>query len=565
MIKTITGNTWVAFLILSTTILIIYSQTLSFDILYNFDDDAYMYDPSITQINGAHIKKQCSDYYLGMYQPLPVMSFSALLHFFPGSVHAQRLINILLHVLNTLLVLILIKRLTANQSVAFFTAFLFAVHPMHVESVSWMSTRSNLMYSAFFLLSLISYLQWIETRKISHWIFMFVFFLLSLFCKVTAATFPLLLPLIHWYKGKKFDKLTLFLYFPLIFLSCIFILIGIQASGAFGHISELGHQYSLPDRGLIFFNALGLYLYKAFIPTDLSAIYLYPWKPENSLLFSFVVCSILAMIVSGFIFFSGWKLRNKESGKDILFGFLFFLLTIIIVMPLKWSRTVLIAERYTYIPYIGLMAGILLLVFRYADPKRPWVKNSLFVLLLGILVLFSYQSYNRNKVWKSPITLFTDVIKKNRSGAEVSMGYFNRGNEYYRLKEMNNALSDYNTSIDLFPSYPDAYFNRGLIFYESGENSLAIRDFTAAIKYKPSLLKAYLNRGTVYRSMGDYDKALSDFTHIISVKPDGAAYFSRGALYYFNFGNDIQACDDWKLALNLGFEPARKALEKFCH
>ena len=376
---------------------------------------------------------------------------------------------------------------------------------------------------------------------------------------------PLLLPLLDWYRGKKFDKLSLVLYLPLFLLSAIFINIGIHASGAFGHITELNQQYSMPDRVIVLFNALWLYLYKAILPIDLSAIYLYPWKQGNSLPASAIFTSFIAFGIIALILFIGFRLQKKDSGKAILFGILFFLITISIVMPLKWSRTVLIAERYTYIPYIGITAGILFLIFKETNNLKKWMKTGLLALLLIIILLFSIQSYNRNKVWKDPIKLFTDVIQKNRSGAEVSMAYYNRGNEYLRLKEMDIAISDYNTAIRIFPAYSDAYYNRGLIYYNSGNQPEAIHDFSTVIKLKPGLLKAYLNRGTVYRAMGDYDSALADFTHIISVQPDGAAYFSRGALYYFNFKDTYRACSDWNMALNMGFEPARETLEKFCN
>jgi len=564
MRKSIFSNTGLVFLLIAILIFTLYAQTLSYDILYNYDDDAYILDNRIKELNSAHIQEHFSDYYLGMYQPLPVLSFSVLLHFFPESIYAQRLTNLLLHCLNVLLVLIFIKRLTGNQKVAAFSAILFAIHPMHVESVTWLATRSNLMYTAFFLTALILYLRWQDKRNVLNWMFMFVFFLLALFCKVTAATLPLLLPLLDWYKGRKFGKATLLLYLPLAIASLFFIKIGIHASGAFGHITELNQQYSLPERVIVLFHALWLYLYKAIFPLDLSAIYLYPWKQGDSLPFSFVANGIIAVAITTLLLIIGIINRKKDSGKAILFGLLFFLITISIVMPLKWSRTVLIAERYTYIPYIGLWAGILLLFFRYTEQTKKWIKISLLSLLVAGIVLFSLQSFIRNKAWRSPITLFTDVIEKNKPVAEVSMAYFNRGNEYLRLNHENLALSDYNTAIQLFPSFTDAYYNRALIAYHSGNLPAAVQDFSAAIKLKPGMMKAFLNRGTVYRAMGNYEAALDDFSHIIQVTPDGAAYFSRGTLYYFNLNEPDHACDDWNMALNLGFDPAKETIGKFC-
>jgi tetratricopeptide (TPR) repeat protein len=185
-------------------------------------------------------------------------------------------------------------------------------------------------------------------------------------------------------------------------------------------------------------------------------------------------------------------------------------------------------------------------------------------LLSAIIILFSFLSYNRNKVWKNPVTLFTDVIQKDRSGAEVSMGYYNRGNEYLRLKETENALSDYTEAIRIFPGYADAWYNRGLVYYGSGLYNEAIRDYSEAIGLRNDFLFAYLNRGTVYRAVGNYPMALADFNKAISIRPYGPVYFSRGVLYHFNLANPSQACSDWDEALQLGYEPARELLDKFC-
>jgi tetratricopeptide (TPR) repeat protein len=303
---------------------------------------------------------------------------------------------------------------------------------------------------------------------------------------------------------------------------------------------------------------------KAIVPVCQSAIYLFPWKNGNSLPPMIMITGGFALLISAAVLVTGWKLRKKETGKAILFGFLFFLITISIVMPLKWSRTIIIAERYTYIPYIGLFAGILMLLFRYIHGTKVWVKATVLSLLSAIIILFSFLSYNRNKVWKNPVTLFTDVIQKDRSGAEVSMGYYNRGNEYLRLKETENALSDYTEAIRIFPGYADAWYNRGLVYYGSGLYNEAIRDYSEAIGLRNDFLFAYLNRGTVYRAVGNYPMALADFNKAISIRPYGPVYFSRGVLYHFNLANPSQACSDWDEALQLGYEPARELLDKFC-
>jgi protein O-mannosyl-transferase len=542
----------------------LYSTTVSFGILNNYDDDAYISDTRISQLTSGHVADYFSGYYLGMYQPLPVLSFATMLHFFPGSIEGQRILNILLHCLNIFLVLILVRKLSGSHFIGALTALVFAVHPMNVESVTWLSARSNLMYAFFFLSAMILYLRWQRHPRWWSWGAMFLVFILALFCKVTAATFPLVVILLDWFTGRKFNRSTLLFYLPLILVSLVFIRTGIRSSEAFGHITELGTQYTLTERFLILLHALWLYLYKAVVPLFQSVIYLFPWKSGNMLPQIYPVTGVAVLAILGGLLFTGWKFRKQETGRIILFGLLFFLVTISIVMPLKWSRTIIIAERYTYIPYIGLVTAVLWLVFRYIQNSRVWVKRLILGFLCIWILFIGVKTHQRIRVWKNPVTLFTDVIQKDRSGAEVSMGFYNRGNEYLRLQALDKAFEDYTAAVRIQPGYSDAWYNLGIVSYRMGRNAEALADFSETIRLEKDFMPAYLNRGTVYRALGDYSHALDDFTQAITLDPNGPAYFSRGVLYQLNLGETQQACTDWVKALQMGYEPARELLETYC-
>jgi len=554
---------WVIWLLISCLTLIIYSQTTSYDLLPNFDDDAYFSDKRINNLDAGHVKEYFTDYFLGMYQPLPVLSFAVVEQLFPGSMQAQRLCNILLHCINILLVLLVINKLTGNPYVSAFTALFFAVHPMHVESVTWISTRSNLMFSSFYLGSLFAFLNLNENRAIFKWSIIILCFALALLSKVTAVTLPAVLLLVHWYRGGKFRSYSIFRYVPLFILSSVFIWIGIQASTPFGHITEMSQNYTFLQRFVLFFHALWLYLYKFFIPVNQSVIYLFPFLENGELSASYLISAILALVGSGAVLLIGFKMHKHQSAKDILFGFMFFLITISVAMPLKWSRTIIIAERYTYLPYIGLSVGVLLLLFGFTD-KNKKRRLILTLALLFYAFLFSVQSFQRNKVWQTPITLFTDVVDKKIGKAETAMGFYNRGNEYLRLKNAELAISDYSSAIKLYPSYHEAYYNRGLVFYLTGDNPSAIKDFSTTIEIKNDFVDAFINRGAAYRNTGLYALALSDLDKAISLRPSELAYLSRGVLYYSNLNQPEMACSDWTLAAQLGSQQAKDLLQQYC-
>jgi len=393
---------------------------------------------------------------------------------------------------------------------------------------------------------------------------MLLSFILALFSKVTAATLPLVILALDFTLGKENVKKPIFLYFLLFLLSGIFIWIGVNASGSFGHITELSENYSLADRAFLILDALGLYIVKAIVPFNQSVIYLYPWKASGWLPPDYYfngICTMLFLVVTMII---GWRYRKNIRGQAWLLGLIFFLLTISIVLPLKWSRTILIAERYTYIPYIGLFGGLLMIGYQYYSKASPWLRKIMTGILSLVLIYYCYTTYERNEVWKTPLTLFKDVVVKNRSDADVSMGYYNCGNEYLRLGKPEDAISDYSSAISFNPIYAEAYYNRGLTYYLIHSFPEAITDFSTSIKINAGNPDAFINRGIAYRSVGENNLALADFNHVVSSQQSGLAYYNRGALYYFNLGDSLQACSDWKKALEHGYAPAYDLLSRFC-
>ncbi len=557
-------NTWLSWLLIAVITILVYMGTFRYGILYNYDDDAYFQDKSIRELSMASTRNYFSGYYLGMYQPVPVLSYAVIQQLFPESVTAQRLVNFILHCLNALLVLILVSRITGNKMAGWLTALVFAVHPMHVESVTWIATRGNLTYSVFYLLTLICFYDWLQKPLNRKLILVSVFFLLALFSKVTAATLPLVMLLLAWYNGQKFNWKTVLFYLPFFVVAGIFVWVGTQASGSFGHITELKSQYSFIDRVFLILNALWLYMVKAFVPYSQSVIYLYPWKTGGMLPLSYYITGGIILVVISALFVAGWKNRKQESGKILLFGLLFFLLTISIVLPLKWSRTILIAERYTYLPYIGLFTAVFVMGISLYRKTGLAVRRILAVLLVALITVYGWLALERNKVWENPKTLFGDVITGNRTTAEIAMGYYNRGNEYLRLGEMEWAEEDYSAALQRQPSYVEALYNRGLVYMLTNRFEQAVEDLSSSIRLDDRNPDAFVNRGIAYRSIGKFDLALNDFNTVISRSESAIAYYNRGTLYYFNYQDTVQGCSDWQTASRLGFGAADELLRQFC-
>lgn len=505
---------------------ILYSGIFTNTILYGWDDGEYMQSEDIREFRiGAFF----SEYYLGMYQPLPVLTFAVNYAATGENPAPYQTINLLLHLISTHLVFYLIISLTGRNDISAFIAFLFALHPMHVEAVAWISTRSNGLYSAFYLAAMIYYVRYKKESRNKYLIYCYIAFILSLFSKSMAITLPLILLLLDYFLSERILKKDLLTKLPAFGLSVLFGIIAVDASSSFGHITNLQVDYNLSDRFFMISYALAFYLGRALIPVNLSAVYAYPAKTETGLLPAEYYLSFILLIVIVFVL-----LRRRRFRKDNLFGLLFFLITISAALPLFWSRMLMLADRYTYIPYIGLffiMGSYLKTILSKENRAVRRIRPAILAVAGGLLIWYAATTAVRIGVWEDAATLTTDIIEKDRSDIDVSIGYFFRGNIRDRAGDPEGALRDYDRAIQLNPDYTLAYNNRGI------------------------------NKGI----LGEFEPALADFNKAIGLEPDYRdAYYNRGNVKYY-LGWKQEACLDWQKAAALGSEQAEKIHRKYCN
>jgi len=520
--------TWLAITGLMLITIIVFSSSLNNEILYGWDDGVYIEDSHVQNLSFRNIGHYFSNYYLGMYQPLAVLSFGVNYALSGDNATSYHFINLLLHLLNVFLVYILIRRISGKELTAFLVALLFAIHPMHVESVSWIATRSNLLYSVFFILALISYHKYLENRaNKSHLLLTYLWFLLSLFSKSMAVTLPLILLLFDYLVDKKINWKKIIEKIPFLLLSLIFGLVAVKAASTSGHIENLQLDYTFIDRIFLVSYALLFYLFKLFFPFHLSAIYTYPDKVNGMLPWEYYAS--LAVLILIMI----WIVRMQRNKRVFVFGSLFFVFCLSAVLPVVWSRIFITADRYTYIAYIGIFFILAKLISGFAENRsmkarkwRPFVNG----LLIIYLLFFTVKSYQRNHFWKDTDSLLTHVIQQGKTKEDVAAGYFYRG-----------SLED------------------------SGQNfRKAFEDYSSALQYNPEYTLAYNNRGILKGRMQDFEGALQDFNKAIANKPDYAeAYYNRGIAKY-QLQQLEAACRDWKQALQLGFGQAAQALKQYC-
>jgi tetratricopeptide (TPR) repeat protein len=506
--------------------------------------------------------------------------------------------NVIIHLLNTLLVFLLIYLLSKrNIFVAFIVAALFGVHPMHVESVAWISERKDLLYTFFFLSGLITYLQYLditENNKKKYLLLTatFLLFILSCLSKAMAVAFPLVLILIRFWtcepvgnnplKDSIKETLSLKNLVPLIPFLVIsmffgFLAISINKFNTF----SFGHRIQTASYGFI------MYIVKFFIPANQAAIYPYPTQAEYD---SGTFGTLLKLAPFLFVILSGLVLYSLKRTKLFVFGIGFYFVTVMMVLQFVSVGVAIMADRYTYLSYVGLAFIPAMLIGQHLSKKRIplYILSGCFIILMMIL------SQRQTEVWSNSETLWTRVIelyptqetprsirglyysKRSKMAANIkekelleekAMKDFKvaisggtkradvfegAGCIYGNRGELTSALLNLDEAIKLKPDKGSAYYNRGLVYSMLRRNEEAIRDYNVALVYQPENALAIINnRSNLFLITGKFKEAIIDFDFLISLKGNNFVYFYNRAFAKQQTNDLSGAREDYLQALRL--------------
>lgn len=555
-----TNRKWLPYLVLALMTLFVYSMSFNTEFIYNWDDAGYVSgNIHIKSLSFESIQNIFSEiYYMSNYHPITTLSYAvdwAIAGENPAWYHV---VNLLFHLLNTLLVFLVIKKIFRPESdwVPFFVAMIFAVHPMHVESVAWISERKDVLYTFFFLLALLKYNDYKEatTNKWKSYLLLLLFFLLSLMSKSAAVVFPVALFAIDWYERRKLNLMLIAEKIPMLVLSLLFGIIALKSQTE--AMQDLAPLLTLTERLQIVNHSLLTYLYKFFLPINLSGYYPYPIK-DNGVLPS--IYSIAPFITLGIIGLIAWLGRKN---RELIFGLAFFIINLALVLQLKPVGGAVLAERYTYVPYIGLAIPLAFWLGRRAD------KSKLFqVLILLIGIIFSVASFNRVPVWKSGDALFSNVLEQfprnpyawdNRGGLywDIYASKKYKDNPAKKKIYTDKAYHDYTMALQLDASYVLPWSHRGILLFNNNRYEEALSDFNKALELKPDYNDALLGRANTLSTLQKYKEAIPDYDAYLKMYPDSAqAYVWRGTAYHHLQQYD-KAITDLDIALKLNSKNA---------
>jgi protein O-mannosyl-transferase len=485
--------------------------------------------------------------FVGNYHPLTMFTLAINFRLSQLDATPYLLVNYALHLFNTVLVFFFIWQLSGGKKwVAFVTALVFGIHPMHVESVAWISERKDVLYSFFFLLGLIKYHNYVRDAKRSGYWLSLIFFSLSILSKPAAIVFPFVLFLLDYWSGRPWNKKLLLEKLPFFLISLLFAVItfSIQSKSAVVTLQS----YPLWSRPLFGCYVLMIYFLRFFVPYPLSNFHPYPSTAHLPL--EIILSPFFVIALFGFL----WL---KRKNKIIVFGLSFFIINLLLVLQVVAIGSSLVSERYTYIPYIGLAFCICMLL---AEVNIKLSKTINWALPLSVSVVFGSMTFERTKVWKDSNSLWSDAIEKypdeplprtNRANYNIMLAINStdkpRADSLYQY-----ALEDCNVALIAKPDDVTAYENRQNVYLNTGRDKEALLDANALIKLAPSNKTGYFTRGVIYMRSNQLEKALADFNKTISIDPNiHYAYSYRGLLFLNYFQKYLEASEDFSKAIEL--------------
>jgi len=513
--------------------------------LTNWDDEYYVVQNAL--LRGPDWAGIFSKPIVSNYHPITITTLAANYAMTGLDASSYLISNLLLHLINTGLVFYFTWLISGKKLwVAAFTAIIFGVHPMHVESVAWVSERKDVLYTLFFLISLIQYWRFLTTSKNKNLIYCFLFFALSLLSKPAAIILPLLLFLLDYWYGRPIGKRSILEKTPFLFLSLVFAVVTVKLQSKTA-IAGLDF-YPLWSRFFFATYTSMTYIIRFFAPYPLSTFH--PFPATKSLGWPIMLSPIFMLALLAVIWF-------KRKNKLLVFSFFFFVINLALVLQIVSIGGTLLAERYTYVPYIGMAFFIGMLLDKYSARNN---RSLIWGIAGAVVLVFGIMTFQRTKVWKDSDTLWTNVIehfpnssvpRTNRANylIRISSAPENRGRQNELLQR---ALEDCNEALKTPLNHAKVYENRQNIYLRLNKDSLALSDASALIRLEPTNRLGYYTKGAVYQRFNIPDSAIVYFNKCLEISPNtDFALNNRGSLLFNYYKKYNEALADFTKAIQL--------------
>jgi Tfp pilus assembly protein PilF len=533
--------------LLATGTLALYSRVVHAGFL-RYDDDRYVVENTYVR-SGLHwstVHWAFTTFEQANWHPLTWLSHALDFQLFGLNPAAHHSINLLLHTANVLLLFILLQWLTGYTWRSVAVAALFAVHPMNVESVAWIAERKNVLCMFFFLLTLLAYGHYVCKPGVARYIGVFVGFALALLSKPMAITLPFALLLLdYWPLGrlglreaadasaslvpeKRSISSLLIEKVPLFAMSAASAVITMKGQRAGGAVMV---RYPLPAHLQNAAVSYLLYVGKAVWPTRLAALYPYPqggWSPIAVLL-----CAAFMIVVTGLV------LKYRER-RYLLWGWFWFLGTMVPMIGLVQVGNQAMADRYAYLPFIGLFVmgvwGVAEFANRFSTEK--YIRASAVVIVIALCAV----TYRQLAYWHDDFNLWSHTLAVTHRNFVAEDNF---GNALIKAGKYDEGIAHFRKAAEIEPGDPVSEVNLGIYAQQHGDLQQAAARYEYALQLAsdPQVrAAAYANLGGVYFTLHHYQQAQDNFESALRLG-------SRNPYVFLHMGLIVQKNNDWSNAI----------------
>ncbi|MBL8232767.1 MAG: tetratricopeptide repeat protein [Bryobacterales bacterium] len=500
---------WAIALGLVVACFVVYAQVGSHEFI-NYDDPKYVIqNPNVNRgltAQGIAWAFRTFDYYY--WQPLTWISHMIDCQLFGLNAGRHHLVNVALHAVNAVLLFLAFWQFTGAMWRSALVAALFAVHPLRVESVAWVAERKDVLSGLFWMLTLLAYGWYVRAPSIARFAALEVAFLCGIMSKPSTVTLPFVLLLLDWWPLARIqskgivamlrEKLPMFVA---VAAASVLTFSGQHQMGATVSLTALPFWFRIWNAIQSYVRYLGKFL----LPVDLGVLYPYGKIPAGTML----ACALLLGVISTIFF-----LRARRNGY-LLTGWLWYLGAMVPMSGLAQTGLQAMADRFTYLPMIGLAV---LVVWALADAAEHFrlpaqVAAPVAGLLLGVLAFGSFVQTSR---WKNSFTLFEHTVAVT---ADNDVMHLNLAGLYQERGDLEKAASHFESALRIEPNNVEAHFLVGQVYYLRRDFPKSVRHLTAAIRLKPQHVGARKQLAGVYQQMGSIVEARQELMQVLELDP----------------------------------------------
>jgi len=525
------------YILLALLVVGIFWQTHDFQYVV-FDDPGYVSENHrvLRGLTVENIKWSFTTFDRSNWHPITWLSYLFDVHLFGANPGPQHVENLLFHLANSLILFFFFSKVTGYRWESAFVAALFATHPLHVESVAWISERKDVLSTFFFLLALCAYAKYAEKPGFKSYGLVFLSFTLGLMTKPMLVTFPFILLLMDYWPLKRIDFLGLhevkrhnlavllaLLYekIPLFILSSVSCVITYLAQSENAVINSI--EVTIRAKNALF--AYLIYLIKMVYPVDLAVFYPYPtaiaqWK------IMVAISVLIALMVAA--------ISNIRKSPWMTIGLLWYFGTLVPVIGIIQVGRQAMADRYTYIPSIGIFIIIAWSFKALIDRYHVNIKCAAISGLILIAIL-STLSIKQTGVWKNSFSLFLHALSVT---TDNDVAHHNLGFAYKRVGDLDKSVAHYTKATEINPNFASSWSNIGVYWADKKQFDKAINYYRKALQLEPDIVEYLNNMATAYLSKGDIDKSITIYRKALQIDPNhysthnllGLVFLQKGRL-----------------------------------